>query len=96
MDEHSGFDRLADAAGVSRLSSCDEGELETPFMRMDARVLISGEGRNREHRLKIKTDEKKFEDLKTEAQEPWALPSIDPVRFLFDFNPARTLEFSYP
>ena len=69
MDENSGFDRLAEAAGVSRPSCCDERDLETMIMRMDGMVFISVECRNCEQSLKIKFDEKKFEDLKSEIQE---------------------------
>ncbi|MEE8435631.1 MAG: hypothetical protein V3S64_12655 [bacterium] len=69
MDENSGFDRLADAAGVSRLSCCDERDLETTIMRMAGMVFISGECRNCEQSLKIKLDEKKFEVLNAEFQK---------------------------
>ena len=69
MDENSGFDRLAEAAGVARLSCCEERDLETMIMRMAGMVFISGECRNCNQSLKIKIDEKKFEDLKAENQD---------------------------
>ena len=69
MDENTGFDRLAKAAGVARLSCCNQRDLETEVMRMAGMVFISGECRNCEQTLKIKINEKKFEELKAEAQQ---------------------------
>jgi len=70
MDENPGFDRLAAAAGVARPSCCNERDPEPAILRMDGMVFISGERRNREQSLKIRVDEKKFEDLNAEVQEP--------------------------
>ena len=69
MDENAGFDRLAEAAGVAKLRCCNERDLETEVMRMDGMVFISGECRNCKQTLKIKIDERKFEELKAEAQQ---------------------------